>query len=176
MGKQSVAVHCPKHKQASFNTMICRHPNTLCRVAPYHDVQATHGEEALNSTPLLLSNSHPTFGRSTSTVTSDSERHAPQMRMDKLGPVALEHHANILYSRISRYNDLTLRRVKTLNLVTQAPCGCMLACGPPGSDFCSRILIGIAQEGSLARVLGRVPSLLSQFCLRILIESFEEIL
>ena len=68
----------------------------------------------LTSTPLLLSNSHPTFGRSTSTVTSVSERHAQQMRMDKLGPVALEHHANILYSRISRYNDLTLRRVKTL--------------------------------------------------------------
>jgi hypothetical protein len=34
--------------------------------------------------------------------------------------------------------------------------------------------IGFAQEGSLARVLGRVPSLLNQVRLRILIESFEE--
>ena len=53
------------------------------------------------------------------------------MRMDKLGPVALEHHADILYSRISRYNDLLLRRANTLNPGTQALCCCMLAGGTP---------------------------------------------
>ena len=78
--------------------------------------------------------------------------------MDKLGPVALEHHAIILYSRISRYNDLPLRKVNTLNLATGALCTCMLAGGPQGSEFHSRILIRIAQGASFhSRILITSP-------------------